>query len=409
MIMLVLSMWLQSLFQASGKGSRMIKQTSHWQVQVKSALTLAALACAGAAAAQDAPPALLPAITGALSHNPDPISFDLGGSKIYVSGIASGYLGTQSNTTPGVANSFADVSNAQVVVQKVDGVFQFLVQAGLYSHETLGLPYARATTYTDATYGVVPQAWVKLAPSSSFNVQAGILPTLIGLEAPFSFQNMNIERGVLWGQENVLTRGAQANVTAGKISASVALTDGFFSGKFNWLSGVVSYVDGPHALSLVLGGALTKNYRSTFSTPTVQNNSSIFNVIYSYAGDNWLVQPYFQYAWVPDLPLAGSTKAENWGVGFLAKYKFNDNWSLPVRLEYFDSKAPGPAAANFLYGAGSNAFSVTVTPTYTWERFFIRPEVSLVQASGITPGAAFGSTGLEKSQVRGRLEFGVLF
>lgn len=266
---------------------------------------------AGPVAAQDAPPALLPAITGALSHNPDPISFDLGGSKIYVSGIASGYLGAQSNTTPGVSSSFADVSNAQVVIQKVDGVFQFLVQAGLYSHETLGLPYARATSYTDATYGPVPQAWLKIAPSSSFNVQAGILPTLIGLEAPFSFQNMNIERGVLWGQENVLTRGVQANVASGKISASLALTDGFFSGKFNWLSGLVSYVDGPHSVSLVLGGALTKNDRATFSTPTVQNNSTIFNLIYSYAGENWLVQPYFQYAWVPELRFAGTTKAEN--------------------------------------------------------------------------------------------------
>lgn len=387
----------------------MINQTSRRQAQMISVLTLATLLSAGSAAAQDAPPALLPAITGALSHNPDPISFDLGGSKIYVSGIASGYLGSQTNSTSGIASSFADVSNAQVVVQKVDGVFQFLVQAGLYSHETLGLPYARAATYTDATYGVVPQAWVKLAPSSSFNVQAGILPTLIGLEAPFSFQNMNIERGVLWGQENVLTRGAQFNVTSGKVTASVALTDGFFSGKFNWLSGIVSYVEGPHTVSLVLGGALTKNYRSTFSTPTVQNNSTMLNIIYSYSGDKWLLQPYFQYAWVPNLPLAGTTKAQNWGVGALAKYKFNDSWSLPVRLEYIDSKAPGSAAANFLYGAGSNAFSVTVTPTYTWERFFIRPEVSLVQASGVAPGAAFGTTGLEKSQLRGRLEFGVLF
>ena len=376
---------------------------------VHGALAAVMLLSAGAAAAQDAPPALLPGLSGPISYNPKPMSVELAGSKIYVTAIGSGYLGTQSNTTPGVASSFADVSNAQVIVQKPEGVFQFLVQAGLYSHETLGLPYARATTYTDATYGPVPQAWVKIAPSAAFNIQAGILPTLIGLEAPFSFQNMNIERGMLWGQENVMTRGVQANFTAGKISAGIALTDGFFSGKFNWLSGIASYVDGPHTLSLVLGGALTRNYRSTFSTPTVQNNSTILNVIYSYAGTNLLVQPFFQYAWVPNLPGIGTTKAENWAVGLLAKYKINDNWALPVRFEYIDSNAPSGTAANFLYGAGSNAFSVTVTPTYTWDRFFIRPEVSLVQASGITPGAAFGAAGVDRSQVRGRLEFGVVF
>lgn len=387
----------------------MVRKFAPWQRLAGAAIAMVAAASAGGVAAQDALPPLLPSLSGPISYNPKPLSIDLGGSKIYVTGIASGYLGTQSSTTPGVASSFADVSNAQVIIQKPEGVFQFLVQAGLYSHETLGLPYARAASYTDATYGPVPQAWVKIAPSSSFNIQAGILPTLIGLESPFSFQNLNIGRGVLWGQENVLTRGVQANVTAGKISAGLALTDGFFSGKFNWLSGIVSYADGRHTLSLVLGGALDRNARSTFAVPVVQNNSTIFNVIYSYSGEKWLVQPYFQYARVPDLAFNGTTKADNWGVGFLVRYKVNDNWAVPVRLEYIDSNAPRATAANFLYGPGSNAFSVTVTPTYTWDRFFIRPEVSLVSVSGITPGAAFGAAGARKSQVRGRLEFGVVF
>jgi len=366
---------------------------------------------ATAAHAEEAapPPALLPALSGPLSYNPEPISLDLAGSKVYVTGIASGYLGTQSNTTPGVASSFADLSNAQVIVQKPEGVFQFLVQAGLYNQETLGAAFVKSTDYTSNSYGVVPQAWVKIAPSSKFNVQAGILPTLIGLEAPFTFQNTNIERGILWGQENVMTRGVQANVTAGKVSMSLAYTDGFFSGKFNWLSGAVTYANGPHTLSVILGGALSKNYRSTFNTPLVQNNSTILNVIYSYSGSKWLVQPYFQFARVPDLPLAGTTKAENYAVGLLAKYKIDDHWSLPVRFEYIDSNRPRATAANFLYGPGSNAFTFTATPTYTWSRFFIRPELSYVRAGSITPGAAFGAAGLNKEQVRGRLEMGVMF
>lgn len=366
---------------------------------------------ATAAHAEEAapPPALLPALSGPLSYNPEPISLDVAGSKVYVTAIGSGYVGTQSNATPGVADSFADLSNAQVIVQKPEGKFQFLVQAGLYSQETLGAAFVKSTDYTSNSYGVVPQAWVKFAPSSTFNIQAGILPTLIGLEAPFTFQNINIERGILWGQENVMTRGVQANLTAGKLSFSLAYTDGFFSGKFNWLSGVVSYVDGPHTLSVVLGGALSKNYRSTFNTPLVQNNSTILNVIYSYSGSKWLVQPYFQYAWAPDLPGAGTTKAQNFAVGLLAKYKIDDHWSMPVRFEYIDSNRPSATAASFLYGPGSKAYSFTVTPTYTWNRFFIRPEFSYVRADDITPGAAFGAAGLNKEQVRGRMEFGVMF
>lgn len=374
-------------------------------------VTTSSTLAATAAHAQEAapPPALLPALSGPLSYNPDPVSVDVAGSKIYVSAIGSGYVGTQSNTTPGVDSSFADLSNAQVIVQKPEGTFQFLVQAGLYNQETLGAAFVKSTDYTSNSYGVVPQAWIKIAPSANFNVQAGILPTLIGLEAPFTFQNINIERGILWGQENVMTRGVQANVTAGKLSFSLAYTDGFFSGKLNWLSGIASYVDGPHTLSVVVGGALSKNYRSTFNTPMVQNNSTMVNVIYSYSGSKWLVQPYFQYAWVPDLPVAGTTKAENFAVGLLAKYKINDNWSLPARFEYIDTNRPSATAANFLYGPGSNAFTFTVTPTYTWQRFFVRPEFSYVRAGSITPGAAFGAAGLNKEQVRGRLEFGVMF
>lgn len=366
---------------------------------------------ATAAHAEEAapPPALLPALSGPLSYNPDPVSVEVAGSKLYVTAIGSGYVGTQSNTTPGVDSSFADLSNAQVIVQKPEGVFQFLVQAGLYNQETLGAAFVKSTDYTSNSYGVVPQAWIKIAPSSTFNVQAGILPTLIGLEAPFTFQNTNIERGILWGQENVMTRGVQANLTAGKLSFSLAYTDGFFSGKLNWLSGIFSYVDGPHTLSVVVGGALSKNYRSTFNTPVVQNNTTMVNVIYSFSGSKWLVQPYFQYAWVPDLPQLGTTKAENFAVGLLAKYKINDNWSLPVRFEYIDSNRPKATAASFLYGPGSNAFTATITPTYTWDRFFIRPEFSYVRAGDITPGAAFGAAGLNKEQVRGRMEFGVMF
>jgi hypothetical protein len=35
----------------------------------------------------------------------------------------------------------ADVSNAQVFIQKVDGAFQFFLDAGAYSFPTVGVPY----------------------------------------------------------------------------------------------------------------------------------------------------------------------------------------------------------------------------------------------------------------------------
>lgn len=375
------------------------------------AIAMTMAAAPGHAEDAPAPPTLAPPLAGPLTANPEPVSFELPVlGKLYVTAVGSGLIGTQSNTTPGVKSSFADISNAQVMIQKADGPLQFFVQAGVYNHETLGLPYLKTTSFTDNTYGVVPQAWIKLVPTSNFNIQVGILPSMIGVETPFSFQNYNINRGMLWGQENVLTRGVQGNLTLGKLSLSMSLTDGFFSGKYNWLTGSAAYaIDGSNTLAVVVGGALNKNYKNTFATGAVFNNSTIVNVIYTYSSGPVVITPYFQYTKINSLPLIGSGSAETWSGAILAKYTISENFSLPARVEYIDSKAKNASSPSLLYGPGSNAFSLTVTPTYTWKRFFARLEGSIVSASGITKGSAFGSTGNEKSQVRGRFEFGVMF
>lgn len=367
------------------------------------------------ALAQEAAEAVLPVLSagpgGPLAANPKPLSFEvpvLG--KVFVTGAVTGLLGTQSHSTPGTASSFADVSNAEVVVQKADGVFQFLVQAGLYSQETLGVPYTRAGTYTDNVFGPVPQAWIKIAPSDKFNIQAGILPTMIGAEGAYTFQNQNIDRGMLWGQENVMTRGIQGNLALGKLSLSLSLTDGFFGGKLNWLSGLASYaIDGSNTIAFVAGGPFNTNYRASAATAPVFNNSTIYDLIYTFNSGPVFIQPYIQYTTVPALPLLGTGEAETYSGAVLARYTFNEHWSLPVRFEYIDTKAKDASSPSLLYGAGSNAFSATVTPTYVWDQFFARAELSIVSASSITPGSAFGAFGNDRSQVRGRFEFGFNF
>ena len=107
---------------------------------------------------------------------------------------------------------------------------QFYVQAGGYSIATLGTPYFKATDYVRDTFGYIPVAYVKIVPSSAFNVQVGKLYTLQGAENAYTFQNFNIERGLLFNQTSTINRGVQANYAHGPFSVSVALTDGFYSG-----------------------------------------------------------------------------------------------------------------------------------------------------------------------------------
>jgi hypothetical protein len=83
------------------------------------------------------------------------------------------------------------------------------------------------------------------------------------------------------------------------------------------------------------------------------------------------------------------------------------NWR---RAEYLDtSGSASDGTPNLLYGPGSAAWSLTLTPTYQYKRFFARAEIAYVGARHITPGLAFGSNGRKGSQVRGLFEAGLLF
>src|SRR5438270_8560216 len=185
---------------------------------------------------------------------------------------------------------------------------------------------------------------------------------------------MNIERGLLWGQENAVNRGIQVNQTMGKFTASLSWNDGFYSNRYSWLSGSLAYANGPHSLAFVAGGNLGQTAFQSLATP-VQNNSSIYNVIYTYTKGRWIVQPYFQYTDVPTNQKIGIAKgASTTGGALLVNHTFGHGFSLPVRWEYIASsgKNTDPAVVNLMYGPGSAGTSVTVTPTWHRGGLFFR-------------------------------------
>ena len=75
----------------------------------------------------------------------------------------------------------------------------------------------------------------------NFNVEIGALPTLIGDEYTFTFENMNIERGLLWNQEPAISRGIQLNDTYKKLTLAFSWNDGFYSDRYTSLSGSLAY------------------------------------------------------------------------------------------------------------------------------------------------------------------------
>ncbi len=370
---------------------------------------------APAAAPSTPQPLPNPSMTAPLSTAAPPHTFNAGPfGTVAITGILSGMGLSQSNWVPGDKQTRWDLSNGQIFLQKTSGWFQFYLQAGAYNIPALGFPTISTVNTITGLYGPLPTAYLKLV-KGNFNVEVGELPTLIGAEYTFSFENMNVERGLLWGQENAITRGVQVSDTFKKLSLSVSWNDGFYSNVYNWISGTASYAfNSSNTLAFVGGGNVGQTTSTSAATPFLQNNGQIYNLIYTYSHENWMIQPYWQYTRVPakaslGIPESGSTN----GGALLLNYNFKHGISMAVRPEYITSSGSttDPLALNLLgYGPGSSAFSFTVTPTYQKGGFFLRGDVSLVDARNLSAtSVVFGALGDKTKQVRGVIEAGFMF
>jgi hypothetical protein len=356
----------------------------------------------------DPAPLPMPSMSGPLQTA---VPREMEGGNLKVTGILSGIGWTEGNHITGDDSTHWDVSNAQVFVQKTSGWWQFYLQGGAYNLPAIGLPFLSTADTMKNIYGPFPQGYLKLV-KGDFNVEVGALPTLIGAEYTFSFQNMNIERGLLWNQENAVNRGIQLNWTHKKLTAAFSWNDGFYSNRYTWLSGSLAYAfNSSNTLAFVGMGNAGTYAKNTLSTPLYLNNSQMYNLIYTYIKGAWVIQPYFQYTDVPTNPNIGIAKgAGTKGGAVLMTYNFKRGFSVAARPEYIKSTGSlQNGAINLLYGPGSGAFGFTVTPTYRKDAFFLRGDFSIVHATDSTPGSTFGTSGTNVNQPRGVLEAGFMF
>ncbi len=372
------------------------------------------VAASQATPAETAPPAPLstPAMVGPLIAA-SRRTFDAGPfGTLNVNGILSGFGSWQGHPVSSDQVARADVSNGQIFIQKTSGLVQFFLQAGTYNLPAIGMPFLSTRNTVKDYFGALPEAYLKLAPKGNFSFLIGKLPTLIGAEDTFSFENMNIERGLLWNQENDIDRGMQVNYSKGKLSGALSWNDGFYSNRYNWLTGQFTYAaNAANGLELVAGANLGHTGYSSVSNPLYQNNSGIYELIYTHTAKRWMIEPYFQYTYVPvDAKIGVSRATATQGEAVLGNYSFPHNLTVAGRVEYISSTGGAHnGSVNLLYGPGSQAWSLTLTPTYQRKAFFVRDEASVTQAVNFTPGDAFGANGLHSSQIRGVIECGLMF
>ena len=354
-----------------------------------------------------------PAMSASLAANSDPYGVDLDwAGKWSVGGAVSGLGYYQDNPNNGV-HSQLDLDNGMAWIEKTDGWLQFYVQAGTYSLPSLGGTYIKSSVAPALLFGNVPEAYAKLAVDK-FSLSAGKLPTLIGDEYTFTFENMNIQRGLLWNQEPAISDGVQLNYADGPLSLAISVNDGFYSQSLNWISGMASYGfnGGADTLAVIAAGNVGHNPNTLpFATPVI-NNGSIYNLIFTHASGPWTISPYLQYISAPSDPLHGVAKgADSFGGAVLVNYAFDDHFKLAARAEYVGStgNAASGSANMLIAGPGSKAWSITLTPTYQYKVFFARLEGSYVSASDTTPGFAYGPAFDRDSQTSVFFETGVNF
>lgn len=391
-------------------------------------LVLTALALSSASGAVLAHDALDESISPAMSLGPtlnfagQKLSYrneTMGDWQAYVA--LSGLAAAQSNTSNASPKDFGDVSNAQFMLQKTSGWLQLFAMGGAYSQPALASNYTRAYTQTDGTWGFFPVGWITLAPSNEWQLNIGKIFAIGGGENTFTYQNINIQRGLLWTQTNVVTRGMQLNYQGDTFSANLAWTDGSYSNTYNWLSGQLTVpLNERHSLNASWTGSVSANAMNTMATPLLQNNSQITTLNYGYNNPHWSLSPYLQMTVVPAAPEVGILGSSGTrGAAILGTYRINpleqgkpvkQNITLPLRLEYLNSWGnSGVSSNNLMYGPNSAAWSATLTPTWQRGAFFTRLEGSYVRALNASSGASFGLNGNANGQARIMLEAGILY
>lgn len=306
-----------------------------------------------------------------------------------------------------------DPSNLLLRLTKAAGRLRASVVVGAYAFPVVGMSLnpllaSRANT---RLYGVVPTYRLRYDFTRRLSMSAGQMPSLLGQESDFTYQNANVERGLLWQAENTFDRGLRLRYRRRHWSAVLGYNDGFYSGNsgrawegdFTWMpSRRITW-----QFAFLRPGANTPPNL----TATVANKRE-YDLEFTDRLGKLEILPYVLAIASPASLSNHYTRAEEaFGEALLATYSFSARYSLALRIEHLANGSsagdPSPNADLVGFGAGSSAQTWTLTPGYAAGPFFARMDLAAVRLTSFVPGSAFGSLGTNASQSRIMIEAGV--
>ncbi|MBV8671470.1 MAG: outer membrane beta-barrel protein [Candidatus Eremiobacteraeota bacterium] len=364
-----------------------------------------------------------PAASASPSPSPMPTSTSLALGPLSVDGVfsafslfTSGVNATGALDTPtGIdVNNRTDISNAFLIVNKESGTFRYGFAAGAYNIPVVGFALNKTTQdgANTSLYGALPSVYVEFAPNNSFNLQAGKLATMTGQESTYTYEDINIQRGIIWNMEPAVSRGVRGTLTGSKFNGALEVNDGFYSGNRIGFEGQITNT--PSASTTFEIVFMVPNASAPPNATASIANKQLLDPMLTYTTGKWTFSPYLLWVNSPKSAALGYINDEHaFGAVFMSTYALSSMWSLPLRVEYGrngSSQSDTSANANLLgYGPGSGAWTYTLTPTYRRGIFFARAEASDVNVQGFTPGLAFSPSGMQTNQFRSGLEAGVQF
>jgi hypothetical protein len=340
-----------------------------------------------------------------------------------VSGVLSGFTLSSDNANATGAldtasgadlSSRTQLSNALLTIAHTNGKLRFSITAGAYAFPVVGVainPTFQRLANTNL-YGYVPNAYVQYVPDSAWTISAGKLPTLLGQENTFTLQNLNIQRGLVWNMEPVVSNGIRVAYSHANFSAALEYNDGFYSGSHRAIEGQVGWNPTPaNSLQLIF---IVPDANTPANNTALIANKREYDLMYTQQIGKLQLLPYALWVQSPASAALGYAKSESaFGAVLLANYAFNSTFSLGGR---FEAVADSSALTDFGfnsdllgYGPGSNATTLTLTPTYKTSHMFARGEWSHVAAYNVLPGLGFGPAGTRTNQTRLGVELGVQF
>jgi hypothetical protein len=302
---------------------------------------------------------------------------------------------------------------------------QFTIEVGSNGGtETLGAGKPGQTSISTFVTGPLYAGYVTIAPTNApVTFSAGQLGSLEGYEAGIDWINPVQETTAIWYVQNSQSRGVEAALTEGPVTATVEYGDGFDTGVWNVVQALVSYtINSTNTVSIYGADDIGKTGPYTFAYGGGEagegnsfENSEMIGAYYSWTQGNLNLVPEVQYQYAKtDYSIGIDGPTSDFGAALFGDYSFGTSpYSIGGWAEYFDSHTA--AASNFgaFIGPDSEAVGAAVAPTWQYKDLFARGSAGYIyllhnkDAFGTTYG--YGDGGTERGQFLGEIEAGLLF